>query len=112
MGPKKDLIALMRDATKKAGLRWGVTTHLARSYSWLQTAYNSDRDGPKKGVPFIKDTPENAEFYHGSHGDRSMKYPKKPSEEWKQEWTDRVTGLIDNYDIDFLYLDGELIMPE
>jgi len=106
MGPKKDLIGLMRDASKQAGLRWGVTTHLARNYNWFQTAYNSDPDGPKKGVPYVKETPGNIEFYHENHGDQNAKYPKRPTEKWKKAWTDRVTDLIDNYDLDFLYFDG------
>ncbi len=106
MGPKQDLIGKMRDATKKAGLRWGVTTHLARNYNWFQPAYGSDPDGPKKGIPYTKETPENTEFYHENHGDLGAKYPKNPSEKWKQSWTDRLRDLIDNYDIDFLYFDG------
>ena len=48
MGPKKDLIQLWKDATVKAGLRFGVTTHLSRSYSWLNTANQSDTKGRKK----------------------------------------------------------------
>jgi alpha-L-fucosidase len=52
MGPKKDLIQMWKDATLKAGLRFGVTTHLSRSYSWLNTANQSDTEGPKKGVPY------------------------------------------------------------
>ena len=52
MGPKKDLIQLWKDATLKAGLRFGVTTHLSRSYSWLNTANQSDTKGRKKGIPY------------------------------------------------------------
>ena len=33
----------------KAGLGFGVTTHLSRSYSWLNTANQSDTKGRKKG---------------------------------------------------------------
>ena len=51
-GPKKDLIGMWREATIKAGLRFGVTTHLSRSYSWLNVANQSDTEGPKKGVPY------------------------------------------------------------
>ena len=35
MGPKKDIVGLWRNAALKHGLRFGVTTHLARSYSWF-----------------------------------------------------------------------------
>ncbi len=36
------------DAAKKHNLRFGVTTHLARTYSWLQTSHWADKEGPKK----------------------------------------------------------------
>ena len=52
MGPKKDLIGMWRKATLKAGLRFGVTTHLSRSYSWFNVANQSDTEGPMKGVPY------------------------------------------------------------
>ena len=64
MGPKKDLIQLWKDATLKAGLRFGVTTHLSRSYSWLNTANQSDTKGRKKGVP-----------YDGAQGKAAGLYP-------------------------------------
>ena len=48
MGPKKDLIMMWKNATLKAGLRFGVTTHLSRSYSWLNTANQSDTKGRKR----------------------------------------------------------------
>ena len=43
---------MWKNATLKAGLRFGVTTHLSRSYSWLNTANQSDTKGRKKGVPY------------------------------------------------------------
>ena len=50
MGPKKDLIQLWKDATVKAGLRFGVTTHLSRSYSWLNTANQADKKDVKRSA--------------------------------------------------------------
>ena len=41
-GPKRDLVGEFRTAALKHKLRFGVTTHLARSYSWFQT--NKDGD--------------------------------------------------------------------
>ena len=37
-GPKKDVCGEMKRETLKAGLRWGVDTHVARTYSWYQTS--------------------------------------------------------------------------
>jgi len=108
MGPKKDLIKMMKEATDRHGLRWGVTTHLARNYNFFQTGYGADTRGLKKDVAYIKDTGENRSFYHAHHGDTNPKYPKEPSEAWKQSWSRRVVDLIDRYDPDLLYFDGAL----
>ena len=29
-----------------------MTTHLARTYSWLQTSHGADKEGPLAGVPY------------------------------------------------------------
>lgn len=108
MGPKKDLIGMMRDATKKAGLRWGCTTHLSRNYSWVQTCYNADTEGSMKGIPYVSDTPEARVFYHEPHGDTNRRQPINPPEYWKKEWIDRMRDLIDNYQPDYLFFDGAI----
>lgn len=108
MGPRKDLIKMMKEATDRHGLRWGVTTHLARNYNFFQTGYGADTQGPKKGVAYIEDTAENRGFYHPHHGDTNPKYPQKPTEAWKESWSQRLTDLIDRYDPDLLYFDGAI----
>lgn len=35
-GPRGDVCAEVKRETLKAGLRWGCTTHLERTYSWFQ----------------------------------------------------------------------------
>jgi len=106
MGPQKNLLQQMMEATLNHGLRWGVTTHLARNYNFFQTGYGSDSKGPHKGIPYIEDNPENRSFYHPHHGDTNPKYPKYPSEEWKKSWSSRLQDLIDRYQPDLLYFDG------
>ncbi len=106
MGPQKNLLRMLKDATLEHGLRWGVTTHLARNYNFFQPGYGSDPEGPYKGIPYIQDTLENREFYHPHHGDINPKYPRNPSESWKESWSARLKDLIDRYDPDLLYFDG------
>ncbi len=106
MGPQKNLLRMLKDATLKHGLRWGVTTHLARNYNFFQPGYGADPEGPYKGIPYIQDTKENREFYHPHHGDINPKYPRNPSESWKESWSTRLKDLIDRYDPDLLYFDG------
>jgi len=108
MGPKKNLLKMLREATYRSGLRWGVTTHLARNYNFFQPGYSADQEGSKKGIPYIKENPINAAFYHPNHGDINPKYPKNPSAEWKKSWSLRLTDLIDKFAPDLLYFDGAL----
>ncbi len=108
MGPKKNLLKMLRDATLSHGLRWGVNTHLARNYNFFQPGYGADMLGSKKGIPYLKDVPENHTFYHPKHGDTNPKYPVNPSEAWKESWSSRLQDLIDRYAPDVLYFDGAI----
>ncbi|MEC8753152.1 MAG: alpha-L-fucosidase, partial [Verrucomicrobiota bacterium] len=106
MGPKKDLIQLWKDATVKAGLRFGVTTHLSRSYSWLNTANQSDTKGRKKGVPYDGAQGKAIGLYPPNDGQST--HPRAPfdaPEEWRNHWAKRVKQLIDDYQPDHLYFD-------
>ncbi|MHC4708091.1 MAG: alpha-L-fucosidase, partial [Planctomycetota bacterium] len=44
MGPHKDITGMWRKAALKHGLRFGCTTHLARSYSWFQVNKGADKN--------------------------------------------------------------------
>ena len=100
MGPKKDLIGLFREATLKAGLRWGVTTHLARADQWFQTNKNSDEGGAYDG-----NDPDYWDFYFpplpANHDGHVM-----PAH--RAHWKARLTDLIDNYQPDLLYFDSAI----
>ncbi|MHC4985147.1 MAG: alpha-L-fucosidase [Planctomycetota bacterium] len=103
MGPKKDLIGMLRDATRAAGLRWGCTTHLARSVSWFNTNKNSDADGAYDG-----NDPAYQDYYHGPSDDQSSWHPADPAAAWRELWRNRMMDLIDRYEPDLLYFDGAL----
>lgn len=114
-GPKIDVCKAIREETLKAGLRWGVTTHLERSYSWVQTNKGTDKIGPKAGIPYDGNMKEyqdlylehpnfvnlGPEFYH-------YRSPLVSPKTWKMHWKNRLVDLIDNYHPDFCYIDGAL----
>lgn len=104
-GPKRDLVGEFRDATRKHGLRFGVTTHLARSYTWMQTNKGADKKGSKAGVPYDGNNPENADLYHPPYAE-SSRYPADPPKAWSDAWFFRVKDLIDQYQPDLMYFDG------
>jgi alpha-L-fucosidase len=106
MGPKKDLIAMWKEATLKQGLKFGVTTHLSRSISWMNVSKGADSEGPYKGVPYDGVDPEYSELYHPvAYGDTHRRAPFNAPPEWRLLWANRVKDLIDNYDLDHLYFD-------
>ena len=52
-GPHKDIVGLWRDATLKAGLRFGVSSHADdRGWHYMYGAQLSDTNGPLAGVPY------------------------------------------------------------
>ena len=52
MGPHKDLIAGWARAARKNGLRFAVSVHCSRAWSWYEPAQGADKDGPFAGVPY------------------------------------------------------------
>lgn len=108
MGPKKDIIGLLREATLKHGLRFGVTTHLARAYSWFNTNKGSDTEGSYKGVPYDGNDPKYEDFYFEKHGDTDRRHPLNPPKSWRRQWANRMKDLIDHYHPDHLYFDGAI----
>ena len=111
MGPHRDLVGEFREAAKEQGLRFGVTTHLARSYSWFQTSHGADKKGPLAGVSYDGADPKYASLYHPPYPE-GKGYPPNPPQAWEQEWYNRVKDLIDSYRPDLMYFDGPYPFPQ
>ena len=105
-GPGKDIVGLWRKAACEAGLRFGVTEHLERSWSWFNTNKGRDKAGPFAGLPYDGNDPRHEDLYFPPHGDTSYAYPDAPPESWKTEWYLRIQDLVDSYEPDLLYTDG------
>jgi alpha-L-fucosidase len=52
LGPQKDLIGGWAKAARKNGLRFAVSVHGSRAWSWYEPAQGADKDGPLAGVPY------------------------------------------------------------
>lgn len=107
MGPKKDITGMWREAVLRHGLRFGVTTHLAWSYSWWGVNKGADHKGPQAGVPYDGNDPQYEDLYHLPNGERGY-YPINPTARWRFEWALRTMDLIDKYQPDLLYFDGAI----
>jgi alpha-L-fucosidase len=112
MGPQKDIVGLWKEAASRHGLRFGVTEHLARTYSWFNVNKFADKAGPYAGVPYDGANPEYADFYLPRHGDTTYAYPYSPPDWWKKQWFQRIRDLVEQYEPDFLYTDGAVPFGE
>ncbi len=106
VGPQKDIVGMWAAAAKKQGLRFGVSEHLERSYSWFNTNKGSDKQGKYAGVPYDGNDSKFADLYFSPHDDSNVAYPKNPPESWMREWFWRIRDLVDSYQPDLLYTDG------
>lgn len=103
MGPRKNIVAMFREATLAAGLRFGVTTHLERAYSWFSVNKNADAGGAYDG-----NDPAWRDFYFPPRADTNLRQPLNPPYEWRRNWVLRIKDLIDRYEPDHLYFDGAI----
>ncbi|MGH2271762.1 alpha-L-fucosidase [Anaerohalosphaeraceae bacterium U12dextr] len=108
MGPQRDIVGQWQAAAEKYGLYFGVSEHLAASYTWFTSSHGADKDGPKAGVPYDGNDPNYWDLYHPKHdepfGGGDKWYAKNP--QWQQTWQKRIRDLVDQYHPDLLYSDG------
>jgi len=105
----KDIIGLWKKATDANGLRFGVASHVARSYRWFQTAHGADKKGPLAGVPYDGQDPEFSDLYGVPWRDSSTGYERTSDVgpiEWEKHFELRMRDLLDCYQPDFYYVDG------
>ncbi|HZL09978.1 MAG TPA: alpha-L-fucosidase [Prolixibacteraceae bacterium] len=111
MGPKKDVVGLWQKAAKKEGLRFGVSEHLAASYTWFQASHGADKTGPMAGIPYDGNDEQYADLYHKKTAPDDKKWLTNDPENQK-DWLAKITELIDMYHPDLLYSDSELPFGE
>ncbi|MGC4235806.1 MAG: alpha-L-fucosidase [Niabella sp.] len=110
MGPKKDIVGMFKKAAQNHGLKFGISDHLWVTPKWFSVSKGSDKDGPLAGIPY--DGAGGA--FDSLYGDSKEVYVKLPwteegiSEAWKQHWYKRIKDLVDQYEPDLLYSDGQL----
>ncbi|MEO0587791.1 MAG: alpha-L-fucosidase [Planctomycetota bacterium] len=93
-------------------MRFGVTEHVERAYSWFNTNKGADAEGPMAGVPYDGNNPEHSDFYFPPHDDANPQYPVDPPDWWCKQWSDRIIDVLDTYEPDLLYTDGAVPFGE
>jgi alpha-L-fucosidase len=137
MGPKRDLIGEWSKAAHAAGMRYGVAFHHEYTWWWYQPAFGSDTTGPKAGVPYDAATLTLADgkgkWWEGYdprllYGINLRAYKDVANVKYRPEqgifqdhqeyahwyatrWSLRIMDVINKYDPDFIYTDGDSTQP-
>lgn len=140
MGPKRDLIGEWAKASRAAGMRFGVTFHHEYSWWWWQTAFGSDKEGDKKGIPYdgnLTLADGKGKWWEGYdprllYGIDLREYKgveEKAHSDWSPapagiftnhleyakwystQWALRMMDVVEHYDPDFIYTDGTVQGP-
>jgi alpha-L-fucosidase len=90
MGPKRDIVGEFTTAARKQGLKTGVSTHYGRHWSYYTFRPEYDTWNSKF-----------AGLYGRRRGDNDP-----PTEYDQQHWKNVLTELIDNYQPDYIFVDG------
>ncbi len=108
MGPKRDLIGELADAVRKRGLVFGVSSHRAEHWWFMNggRAFDSDVNDPR-----------NADFYgpavaidgYDQKGDseawKNRDWTPRPDAEYLEDWLARCCELVDKYQPQVFWFD-------
>jgi len=140
VGPKRDIINEWATASRAAGIKFGVTFHHEYTWWWWQTAFGSDTNGPKKGIPYdgnLTLADGKGKWWEGLdpkllYGVNLREYkgvaaaaasPWSPpaagifsrhlaySKWYATNWSMRMMDVVQHYDPDFIYTDGTVQGP-
>lgn len=112
-GPKRDIVGEWKKAAEKYGLRFGISEHLERSFSWFATNKGADKEGPRAGIPYDGSNPEYRELYlDNTVEDSNPAYPANPSPAFVKNFYQRIKDVVERYQPDWLYTDGGVPFEE
>jgi alpha-L-fucosidase len=115
IGPHQDVVGAWAAASRKHGLRFGVTVHQARNWWWFQTAHGTEQKGSFPGRPYdgaLTMADGKGQWWEGFDPQRlyGVKHPFNalPDASFVKNFYDRTRDLIDQHDPDLLYFDNSL----
>ncbi|WP_227698587.1 alpha-L-fucosidase [Sphingomonas hengshuiensis] len=115
MGPKRDVTGELAQATRAAGLHFGLSSHRAEHYWWYNAGRGYDSDvndpryaglyGPAAPRTLPADSPDSEP--HPSH----LENWQPPDDAFLRDWLARSTELVDKYHPELIYLDWWTMAP-
>jgi alpha-L-fucosidase len=129
VGPHKDLIGGWAAAARKYGLRFGVSVHASRAWSWYEPSQGADTSGPLTGVPYDGkltkadgkglwwDGLDPQDLYAQNHAPGKRlnwdwdvnKGSSVPDAAYMEKYYKRVQQLWDDYHPDQIYFDDTVL---
>ena len=117
VGPHKDLIGEWSAAARKNGLRFAVSVHAGRAWSWYEVAQGADTNGPLKGVPYdgkLTKADGKGQWWDGLDPQDlyAQNHPvgAKMNQAYCEKFYLRTKQLWDDYQPDMIYFDDG-VMP-
>ncbi len=129
VGPKKDLIGGWAAAARKNGLRFAVSVHASRAWSWYEPSQGADKEGALAGVPYDGklakadgkglwwDGLDPQELYAQNHAPGTKlnwewdpaKGSSVPDAAYMEKFFLRTKQLWDDYKPDMIYFDDSVL---
>jgi alpha-L-fucosidase len=128
VGPKKDIAGGWAKAARKAGLRFAVSGHGGRTYTWMGSSRRSDTAGPLAGVPYdglISKADGKGKWWDGLDPQdlyaQYMPVPagggrggfggmgRAPDKAYAEKYYYRIVDAINKLDPDILYFDDSVV---
>ena len=129
IGPKRDIIREWERAARHAGLRFAVSVHASRAWSWYEVAQGSDTNGPLAGVPYdgkLTKADGKGKWWEGLDPQDLYAQNHPPGKSFDWEWDagkgsslpgqafidnvcNRTIDLMDNYRPDMVFFDDSVL---
>ena len=116
MGPYKDIVKGWAEAARRHGMKFGVSSHAGRAYSWYEVTRGSDSKGPLAGVPydgFLTKEDGYGKWWDGYDPQDlyEQRQPLKslPGQAYFDKFYNRTVDLINRYNPDLLYFDDRFL---
>ena len=137
IGPKRSLVGGWEKAVRDAGLKFAISSHGDRAWSWYQAAQGADKVGPMAGVPYDGQMskadgkglwwdgfdpqdyyaqyhkPGNYSWEFGPAGGRRGAPAAEPNppvaKEFSEKFFNRIIDLINKHNPDLLYFDDSVL---
>jgi alpha-L-fucosidase len=104
MGPKRDVVGELAEATRKEGLVFGLSSHRIEHWWFFGEGMKFDSD--------VKDPRYAGLYAPAADRERSEKQETPPSQEFLDDWLARSAELVDKYKPQLVWFDWWIAQPK